>query len=42
MKGGDKIINETDADRYKASIDALHTDLDSRGAHIVYADHDYA
>ena len=41
MKGGDKIINETDADRHKASIEAMHADLESRGAHIVHADHEY-
>lgn len=40
MKGGDKIINETDEDRYNASINALHTDVESRGAHIVHADHE--
>ena len=40
MKGGDKIINETDEDRYNASINALHADVEGRGAHIVHADHE--
>ena len=40
MKGGDKIINETDEDRYNASINNLHADVEGRGAHIVYADHE--
>ena len=37
MKGGDKIINETDEDRKNAAISALHTDLESRGGHIIDA-----
>ena len=41
MKGGDKIINETDEDRYNASINAMHADLENRGAHIVFADHEH-
>ena len=38
MKGGDKIINETDDDRYKAKIENLHQDVEGRGAHIIHAD----
>ena len=38
MKGGDKIINETDDDRYKAKIANLHQDVEGRGAHIIHAD----
>lgn len=40
MKGGDKIINETDEDRYNASIAAMHGDIEGRGGHIVHADHE--
>jgi len=39
MKGGDKIINETDEDRYNESIGVLHADVVGRGAHIIHADH---
>lgn len=38
MKGGDKIINETDEDRYNAAIGNLQGDLEGRGAHILNAD----
>ena len=40
MKGGDKIINETDEDRYNASIAALHQDVTGKGAHIIEANHE--
>ena len=40
MKGGDKIINETDEDRYNQSISAMHADIEGRGAHIIEADHE--
>ena len=38
MKGGDKIINETDQDRLDAQIAHLHGDVEGRGAHIIHAD----
>ena len=39
MKGGDKIINETDEDRHNAAIGALHQEVEGQGAHILYAEH---
>jgi len=38
MKGGDKIVNETDQDRYNAAITNLHADVEGRGAHIIHGD----
>ena len=38
MKGGDKIINETDEDRYNDAIKAMQTDVQGRGAHIIHGD----
>ena len=38
MKGGDKIVNETDQDRYNAAIQGMHADVEGRGAHIIHGD----
>lgn len=40
MKGGDKIINETDEDRYNQSIAAMHQDVEGQGGHIIEANHE--
>jgi hypothetical protein len=39
MKGGDKIINETDEDRHNAAIGSLHANVEGQGAHIIHAEH---
>jgi len=37
IKGGDKIINETDEDRKNAAIAALHQNVEGQGGHIIEA-----
>ena len=39
MKGGDKIINETDEDRHNDAISSLHQNVEGQGAHIIHAEH---
>lgn len=38
MKGGDKIINETEEDRKNIREDTLKADVTKKGAHIIHAD----
>ena len=40
MKGGDKIVAETDEDRHNAALASLQANVEGQGAHIIHAEHE--